>query len=452
MRATRARFGFAGIGKLRQPGDWDALASEALADVAACRAAAVAAEDPVRALRLVDRMSNALCAVLDPAELCRSADARPEWRSAAHDAFRRVAGAMEALNVDRGVYAAVRCAARETLPASAAAAAASLAAEFERDGCALENPGDRAAAAARRRELHDLEFAAAQPWDDGGEVWRVPCGDAAAVARAVAAAYGDGLAAPSADGASVDVCGHGAVVDAALGASRDRAARKLLWERHAAAVAASEGAARVDALAAARAAAAKALGFESHAALALGGPPATLVGGVAGALDFLGREAARVAPAAAAERAAAAALVGVAALEPWDAHLGRNLLLASAPAPATWRREDAVDAVVKRATAELFPGVAARDAALAPGEAWADGVTKVELFDGGALAGAVFLDLVPRPGKPPAPALYAVCKSNLQSDFNVRVFEFFNASSSAVLRELDESNRFVQKLAESTSI
>ena len=94
---------------MRTPGDWDALASEALADVAACRAAAVAAEDPRRALRLVDRMSNALCAVLDPAELCRSADARPEWRNAAHDAFRRVAGAMEALNVDRGVYAAVRC-------------------------------------------------------------------------------------------------------------------------------------------------------------------------------------------------------------------------------------------------------------------------------------------------------------------------------------------------------
>ena len=45
-----------------------------------------------------------------------------------------------------------------------------------------------------------------------------------------------------------------------------------------------------------------------------------------------------------------------------------------------------------------------------------------------------------------------VCKSNLQPDFNVSVCDRFDAASSAVLRELDESNRFVQKSAESTSI
>jgi hypothetical protein len=43
-------------------------------------------------------------------------------------------------------------------------------------------------------------------------------------------------------------------------------------------------------------------------------------------------------------------------------------------------------------------------------------------------------------------------KSNLQPDFNVRVCDSFDACFSAVLRELDESNRFVQKSAESTSI
>ena len=46
----------------------------------------------------------------------------------------------------------------------------------------------------------------------------------------------------------------------------------------------------------------------------------------------------------------------------------------------------------------------------------------------------------------------AVWNSNLQPDFNVRRCDSFDASSSAVLRELDESNRFVQKSAESTSI
>ena len=46
----------------------------------------------------------------------------------------------------------------------------------------------------------------------------------------------------------------------------------------------------------------------------------------------------------------------------------------------------------------------------------------------------------------------AAWKSNLQPDFNVSVFECFDTSSSAVLRELDESDRFVQKSAESTSM
>ena len=42
--------------------------------------------------------------------------------------------------------------------------------------------------------------------------------------------------------------------------------------------------------------------------------------------------------------------------------------------------------------------------------------------------------------------------SNLQLDFNVSVRDSFDATSLASLRELDESNRFVQKSAESTSI
>ena len=46
----------------------------------------------------------------------------------------------------------------------------------------------------------------------------------------------------------------------------------------------------------------------------------------------------------------------------------------------------------------------------------------------------------------------SVCKTNLQPDFNVRVLECFDTITSAVLRELAESNRFVQKSAESTSI
>jgi hypothetical protein len=49
-------------------------------------------------------------------------------------------------------------------------------------------------------------------------------------------------------------------------------------------------------------------------------------------------------------------------------------------------------------------------------------------------------------------AVEPVWKSNLLSDFNVSVCGRFDASSSSMLREFDESNRFVQKSAESTSI
>jgi hypothetical protein len=49
-------------------------------------------------------------------------------------------------------------------------------------------------------------------------------------------------------------------------------------------------------------------------------------------------------------------------------------------------------------------------------------------------------------------AILPAWKSNLQPDFNVRVCDRFDATASAVLRELDESNRFVQKSAESTSM
>ena len=57
-----------------------------------------------------------------------------------------------------------------------------------------------------------------------------------------------------------------------------------------------------------------------------------------------------------------------------------------------------------------------------------------------------------------APKLYAwhrflrVWTSNLQPDFNVSLRDSFDASASALPRELDESNRFVQKSAESTSM
>ena len=68
---------------------------------------------------------------------------------------------------------------------------------------------------------------------------------------------------------------------------------------------------------------------------------------------------------------------------------------------------------------------------------------------------AGFSDFVPKRNDLAASeaALVAACvESNLQPDFNVRLCDGFDARPSSMLRELDESNRFVQKSAESTSI
>ena len=82
---------------------------------------------------------------------------------------------------------------------------------------------------------------------------------------------------------------------------------------------------------------------------------------------------------------------------------------------------------------------------LAPGTTHADLTTgdPVEYGLGTTKSGRV---------KAVAVARLAVPKPNLQPDFNVSVFECFDTSSSALLRELDESDRSVQKSAESTSI
>ena len=84
-------------------------------------------------------------------------------------------------------------------------------------------------------------------------------------------------------------------------------------------------------------------------------------------------------------------------------------------------------------------------------------------YGGAGGSGASAADFAPVAGLPwpraAAPACFvetgasaAAWKSNLQPDFNVRVIERFGPDFFAVLRELDESNRFVQKSAESTSI
>ena len=126
----------------------------------------------------------------------------------------------------------------------------------------------------------------------------------------------------------------------------------------------------------------------------------------------------------------------------------------SCTAPRQLTYSTATNRVVRKNAPQLIPGLigtpAAAEHKTAPGAKVAGG------FD---FSLQEFLNCV-RTGKGGLgmlePALPNASKpgqeSNLQPDFNVRVIERIVPDSSAVLRELDESNRSVQKSAESTSI
>ena len=95
----------------------------------------------------------------------------------------------------------------------------------------------------------------------------------------------------------------------------------------------------------------------------------------------------------------------------------------------------------------------------APAVTYEAGATPAE--DTWVLFSSKYVDAFDPPGSEESPATACVTRSvargavwipNLQSDFNVSVFDGFDARLSTVRRDLDESNRFVQKSAESTSM
>ncbi|KAL7535895.1 hypothetical protein ACHAWF_005307 [Thalassiosira exigua] len=61
-----------------------------------------------RTLHALDDISNAVCRVVDAAELCRSVHACPEWRRAASDAFGKLSEYIGSLNADENLYRCLR--------------------------------------------------------------------------------------------------------------------------------------------------------------------------------------------------------------------------------------------------------------------------------------------------------------------------------------------------------
>ena len=372
-RLARRSFGFAGT-PIKDASDWDAAATKAIA-TARTHADAINGKnrDPLRTLRRLDAVSVALCSVLDPAALCVAAHDCEDWRAGASGAAARVEGVMEELNGDAALAsAAAACAAATNLPASARQLADAFHAEFSRDAGVVP---------ARALERQAVQLLFATDFDEGASWIRVPCVGAERVAAAVDAAA-PGCA--SASGDSVDLFSTATAVSAFLTVSHDASARKTVFDHHEAALNFDA----LDVLASAR----RGL-VTAHSAL-----EGSLIGGVDAAKAFVDAALTTAKRRAAFEERRGAALLGLERLGPSDKLAAAHRLRG----PAQTDTSDVVAAICLPP-----PGFTVDEVPCGADEAWAPGVRKLQIRSDAVVA-TIYLDLEPRPGKPPGCAHYTV--------------------------------------------
>ena len=324
-------------------------------------AAALAAPPSPATIAALDDASDAVCRVYDAAELCRSAAAGGEWRSAAAAACATLGAYIHTLNTHAGLYKAVRAALAtasqgSAFPAETARVGAALARDFERAGVHLPT-----AAASRFAKLtaaaQDAGFRASDALAAAGGAGRA-LGDPCEATRRAAYASAHAPDQPSAHALSDLIAArHG--LAAALGARS--------WAAHAAA----------------------------------GG---TLAGDAATVASFLTDLAVRLRPKADAEVGALSAAKRAvdgrrATLAPWDVPLfrarARAAAAAAAPAPAGVPVHAALGGLADLLGAVC--GVTLSRVPPAADAAWAPGVvTLAAAAADGRPLGRVYLDLVPR--------------------------------------------------------
>jgi intermediate peptidase len=110
---------------------------------------------PSDVLRQLDAISQAVCNVIDAAELARSVHADERWRESAHNAFGVLSEYIGALNSDPVLYRSLVSVSDDPRSFSALSEeerrfATLLRAEFEREGIHLQDP-------ATREELHEIQ-------------------------------------------------------------------------------------------------------------------------------------------------------------------------------------------------------------------------------------------------------------------------------------------------------
>ena len=103
---------------------------------------AATVSDAIDTLHILDEISNAVCSVIDAAELCRNAHADPEWRDYADRAFEMLSSYIAELNGDDALYRSLLAVCSDpgvfgALGEEERRMATMLRREFERDGIHL---------------------------------------------------------------------------------------------------------------------------------------------------------------------------------------------------------------------------------------------------------------------------------------------------------------------------
>ena len=165
--ADDARPGVFGLEGLHAPDDFSRLASAAVRRSEDIRASlASGAVAGVSVVDHLDEISDAVCSVVDVAELCRNVHPDPAWVDAANRAYVSLQGYVQGLNADRGLYDALVRAQRDASASAsasgsftpeAARVALTLRHDFERGGIHLDGDArarlERASADALRAAM-----------------------------------------------------------------------------------------------------------------------------------------------------------------------------------------------------------------------------------------------------------------------------------------------------------
>lgn len=135
------RVGLYGLSGLHVPGDFERLARETIGKCTTMAGALKAAPARAATVKALDEISDAVCTVVDVAEVCRHTHPNREFVQAAERAYVQLQDYVAALNADAGLYEALRAARRTDeadMSSECRRVALTLQEDFERGGIHLE--------------------------------------------------------------------------------------------------------------------------------------------------------------------------------------------------------------------------------------------------------------------------------------------------------------------------